>query len=95
MSSLQILLVNAINTFFYLLEILFLVRIFLSFFGMGPNSMIGNIVYRMTEPIIAPVRAMVDRSPLGGGVVLDFTYIFALILLSLVKGILTGIIMMF
>lgn len=84
----EALLVTALGYFFYLLEILIFVRIILSWFPMGYNSSIGRFLYNMTEPILGPVRDMVDKSPLGGGYGLDFSPIFALILMRLVQSLL-------
>lgn len=84
----EALLVQAIGLFFYFLEILIFVRIILSWFPMGYNSAIGRFLYNMTEPILGPVRDMVNRSPLGGGFGLDFSPIFALILMRLVQTLL-------
>ena len=54
------------------------------------------LVYNITEPILGPVRDMVDRSPLGGGYGLDFSPIFALILMKLVQTLLiSGVQMIF
>ena len=92
----EALLVQAIGLFFYFLEILIFVRIILSWVRPGYNSGIGRFLYTMTEPILGPVRDMLDRSPLGGGYGLDFSPIFALILMRLVQTLLiSGVQMIF
>ena len=92
----EALLVTALGYFFYVLEILIFVRILLSWFPMGYNSAIGRFLYTMTEPILGPVRDMVNKSPLGGGYGLDFSPIFALILMRLVQTLLiSGVQMIF
>ncbi len=90
MSEIQTLLISAIGVFFYVLELLIFVRILLSWIplGFGYNSGIGRLLYNLTEPILGPVRSMVDKSPLGGGMGLDFSPIFALILMRLVQSLL-------
>ena len=90
MNSIQTLLISAIGVFFYVLEILIFVRILFSWllFGIG-------LLYQLTEPILGPVRNMVDKSPLGGGMGLDFSPIFALILMRLVQTLLVAAIRMF
>ena len=92
----EALLVQAIGLFFYFLEILIFVRIILSWLPMGYNSGIGRFLYTMTEPILGPVSDMVNKSPLGGGFGLDFSPIFALILMRLVQTLLiSGVQMIF
>ncbi|MBQ3032639.1 MAG: YggT family protein [Anaerotignum sp.] len=90
----EALLVQAIGLFFYFLEILIFVRILLSWFVRGYNSAIGRFLYNMTEPILGPVREMVNKSPLGGGYGLDFSPIFALILMRLVQTLLIAAVQM-
>ena len=85
----EVLLVRAISLFFVFLEYMIFARIILSWVRIGYNSSI-------TEPILGPVRDMVDRSPLGGGYGLDFSPIFALILMKLVQTLLiSGVQMIF
>ena len=92
----EALLVQAIGLFFYFLEILIFVRIILSWVCLGYNSSIGRFLYNMTEPILGPVREMLYKSPLGGGIGLDFSPIFALILMRLVQTLLiSGVQMIF
>ena len=95
MNSIQALLISAIGVFFYVLEILIFVRILFSWLPFGYNSSIGRLLYQLTEPILGPVRNMVDKSPLGGGMGLDFSPIFALILMRLVQTLLVAAIRMF
>jgi len=43
-------------------------------------------VYRLTEPVLAPIRKIIQRSPLGGpGMIIDFSAIFALLLIFLLR----------
>ena len=85
---------HAVDIFFYLLEMLILVRILLSWIGGYQGGSVMRLLYNLTEPILQPVRNMVDKSPLGGGVGLDFSPVFALILLRLVKALLMALIQM-
>lgn len=94
MENLQVLLLRAVDMFFYLLEILIFVRIILSWIVGYRDGSVMRLIYNLTEPILQPVRNMVDKSPLGGGVGLDFSPIFALILLRLVKTLLMALISM-
>ena len=92
----EVLLVRAISLFFVFLEYMIFARIILSWVRIGYNSSIGSFLYNITEPILGPVIDMVDRSPLGGGYGLDFSPIFALILMKLVQTLLlSGVQMIF
>ena len=85
---------HAVDIFFYLLEMLILVRILVSWIVGYQGGSVMRLLYNLTEPILQPVRNMVDKSPLGGGVGLDFSPVFALILLRLVKALLMALIQM-
>ena len=92
----EALLVQAIGLFFYLLEMLIFVRIILSWLPIGYNNPIVRFLYTMTEPILGPARDMLAKSPLGGGYGLDFSPVFALILMRLVQTLLiSGVQMIF
>lgn len=94
MENIQFLLMKAVDLFFYVMELLIFGRIILSWLPLGFNNPIGQFLYNMTEPILGPCRRMLDKSPLGGGMMLDFSPIIALILMMLAKQLLFGLITM-
>ncbi len=89
----QQLLIHAIEVFFRLLYFLIFIRILLSWLPGLNQSAVGHLLYQLTEPILGPVRQMVDRSPIGGGMMLDFSPIIALFLMNIVEVILTSAVM--
>ncbi len=92
----QILLSRAIDVFFQVLEWLIFIRIILSWIPLfGINNPVGRFIYQLTEPILGPCRRMLDKSPLGGGMMLDFSPVIALILMVLVKQLLLGLVAWF
>ena len=87
-------LVDSINTFFWVLRLMLLVRIILSWFPVGLNNKFVSILFSFTEPVLAPVRNMLRRSPLGGpGMVIDFSPLIVIILLELVRNIIVSIVL--
>lgn len=73
---------TTIGYFVNFLDFMIFVRCLLSWIPMGPNP-ISNFIYTITEPILKPIRDMIYRSPLGGpGMMLDFSPIIAMLLLS-------------
>lgn len=81
----QLILIRGVNLFFEFLYFVILARIILSWLPIGRGSAISNLLYSLTEPILGPIRAMIDKSPLGGGMMLDFSPIIALFIMNLVK----------
>lgn len=71
-----------LSYFIDFLDFMIFVRCILSWIPLGSNP-ISNFVYTMTEPILKPIRDLIYRSPLGGpGMMLDFSPIVAMLLLS-------------
>jgi YggT family protein len=77
MEGLIILIELASNIFFVLL----LARIFLPMLGVDPYQPIMQLILRLTEPILAPIRAVLPQS--GG---LDFSPMVAMILLTILQS---------
>ncbi|MEA4815744.1 MAG: YggT family protein [Lachnospiraceae bacterium] len=75
---------KAVDIFFEVIYILIFVRIILSWISL-PNNSFSSLIYSLTEPILGPVRRMLNRSPLGGGMMLDFSPIIALFFMNIAK----------
>lgn len=88
----QILLIQTVNTFFKLLEFLILARVILSWIPIGRNNSLVQLLYTLTEPILSPIRSLLDKSPLGG-MMLDFSAWFAVILLYFVQMLVISLLM--
>ncbi len=95
MSTIQILLGKGIHYFFSFLELMIFIRIMLSWIPIiGHDNPIGRFIHQVTEPILGPCRRMLDKSPLGGGMMLDFSPIIALILMGLAAQLLNGLVIL-
>ncbi|HCT65325.1 MAG TPA: YggT family protein [Lachnospiraceae bacterium] len=90
----QSLLLNSIEIFFKLIYFLIFIRIILSWLPGLNQSSLGVFIYNITEPILGPVRHMIDKSPIGGGMMLDFSPIIALFLMNIVSMVLKSIVTM-
>lgn len=88
----QILLIQTVTTFFKLLEFLILARVILSWIPIGRNNSVVQLLYALTEPILYPIRSLLDKSPLGG-MMLDFSAWFAVMLLYFVERIIISLLL--
>lgn len=76
------------NTIFNILYFLLIARIILSWFAVNPYNEIVQILYKITDPILAPFR----RLPLQiGGI--DFSPIVAFLALWFVRNFVVGILL--
>jgi YggT family protein len=78
---------QVLNLFFWVLYILLLIRILLSWVSAGRSSQLAELVFNLTEPFLAPLRRLVQASPLGGSMQFDFSPLIAFIILSFFQNI--------
>jgi YggT family protein len=71
---------------FSILYFLLVIRIILSWFGVNPYNEIVQVLFRITEPILAPFR----RLPLQIGMI-DFSPILAFMVLWFLRDFIVGV----
>jgi len=82
-----IILMQAISYFAQFIQILIFIRIILSWIPIGRDSAFVRLVYTITEPLLAPIRNLVAKSPLGGpGMMLDFSPLILMLLVHFVSN---------
>ena len=80
----------ALGLLFRIIDSLILIRVILSFFPTLQSSRISYFIYQMTEPVLAPCRAILDKLGLGMGM-FDFSPILALLLLNILQRLIYAI----
>lgn len=96
MQGITLLIAIAVNKLISLIDALIFIRAILSFFPIKRNNPIIRILYTLTEPVLAPIRQLLAKSPLGGpGMMLDFSPVLAFILLEVIRNVLISLIAMF
>lgn len=71
-----------------LLQIAMLVRAVLSWFPAGSGSVIGELAYTITEPVIAPVRRFLERFPAIRNFPFDISFLITFLLISMLSAVL-------
>lgn len=79
-------LIRAVSIFVQFMNIVILVRCLLSWLPISHNNPFSQLVYLLSEPILAPIRDMVNKSPIGGGG-LDFSPVFAVLFLNVAQSV--------
>lgn len=74
------------NMIFNIVYFLLVIRIILSWFGINPYNEIVQIIFRITDPVLAPFR----RLPLQAGFV-DFSPILAFMALWFLRSFIVGV----
>ena len=81
------LLLNAIDWLIYIIELAIFARILLSWIPISRDNPLVKLIYQLTEPILAPIRRLVEKSSIGSGMMFDFSPIIAILLIELVRRI--------
>ena len=67
---------------FQIVNLLIFVRVIISWLPIDKHNPIVGFLYQITEPILAPVRNLIQRSSVGGGMMIDFSPIVVLLLIN-------------
>lgn len=78
---------DAVNILFTVMEYAILVRVFISWIPMPRDNQFMRILYQVTEPILGPVRSIMNRSSFVANSMIDFSPIVAFLLISVVRNI--------
>ncbi len=76
---------KALITLLFIIEILLFIRAILSWFPGAGITKFGTIIYQVTEPILAPFRRMVSRSVIQGNIMIDLSFVVAILIIELTK----------
>jgi YggT family protein len=77
---------RVIDLVFWLLNLAILLRVLFSWINPDPGNAVVHLIYRITEPILAPLRRYIP--PFAG---LDITPMIALLLMELLHRLLIGL----
>ena len=72
-------------------ELLFIVRAILSWFPMMELGGIMDVIYSVTEPVLAPIRSVLFKIPFLQNFPLDFSVIVAFIFIDVIRALILQI----
>ena len=72
------------------IEFVILIRVILSWIPLDRNNLIVKIIYALSEPLLYPIRQLLKKSPLGDGMMLDFSPIILMFILIFLQRILAA-----
>lgn len=75
---------QALGVLIRLVDVLIILRILLSFLPNLRASRFAEFIYQMTEPILAPCRALLDKLGLGMGM-FDFSPLLAYLVMRIIE----------
>ena len=68
-----------------LLQLLMMIRAILSWIPMDEDNQINTFLYAVTEPVITPVRMLLDKLGWFEGMPIDMAFFITFILLSMLE----------
>jgi YggT family protein len=83
---------RSLEILFNFVEILIIVRVFMSIFRISLDNSIGKIIYELTEPILLPARMLLNKLGLDRGMI-DFSPWIAILLLRIIYSVIMRILM--
>ena len=89
----RLMIYQAVGIVFTVIELSILIRAFLSWLPIPRESRFVILLYQFTEPILAPIRSLIQRSSFGRNMMFDFSPIIALILLTILRNIIMNLIL--
>lgn len=81
---------KSLDILFNIIEILIVVRVFMSIFRISLDNVIGKIIYELTEPILTPAKVLLNKLGLDRGMI-DFSPWIAILLLRVIYSIIIRI----
>lgn len=82
---------KSFEMFIRIIDFIILIRVLLSWIPINRDNTIVRIVYGVSEPFLQPIRKLLNKSPLGSGMMLDFSPIILLLLLQMIQMILYSV----
>lgn len=84
-------LIKAVDVLFKIMEYAILARVLITWLPIPRDNQIIRLLYQITEPILGPVRNIVNKSALGRNMMIDFSPVIAFLIIGLVRNIIIEI----
>lgn len=82
---------QVLNAFIYVLMMLMFARAISSWFVKDLSNPIIKFLFEVTEPMISPVRNLLQKMGIGGGM-FDFSFIIVYLILIVLQEVVVGLI---
>lgn len=83
---------KTISIVFSIIEFAILARVLISWLPVPKENNLIRLLYMITEPILAPIRGLIERSSFGRNMMFDFSPIAAFLLIGIVRNIVLSLI---
>ena len=86
--------ISSVQYFAMFLRFVIFARVIMSWLPNMRGGVFGQLLYALSEPILGPVRKLLQKTPLGGpGMMLDFAPIASFLLLWFAETLIIGLLL--
>ena len=86
--------IRAVQYFATFLQFLILARVIMSWLPNMRGSAVGQFLFALSEPILGPVRKLLQKTPLGGpGMMLDLAPIASFLIILFSERLIIGVLL--
>lgn len=78
---------RTLGILFTIIEFAILARVIISWLPVQRGNKLIALLYQVTEPILAPIRSLIERSSFGRNLMFDVSPIIAFLLIGLIRNI--------
>ena len=86
--------ISAIDLVLRIIEYAILARVIISWLPISRDNQIIRLLYQITEPILAPIRGIIQRSAISRNMIIDFSPLIAFLLIRLIRNMLIRLLLM-
>ncbi len=76
---------RAVDILLAVIEFVIFARVIVSWLPIPRDNQLIRLLYQLTEPILGPIRSLVQKSAIGGNTMLDFSPIIAWLIIRVIR----------
>lgn len=78
---------TAVNYLLLIIQYAVLGRALVSWLPISKDNKLIKLLFQITEPILAPIRNLIERSSKGKSLMIDFSSLIAFIIIGIIRSI--------
>lgn len=82
---------RTVDLFFNILMLAIFIRAIISWLPVSRDNNLVRLLYQITDPILTPIRTLIERSSFGKNMMIDFSPVIAFLVIGLIKNIVLSI----
>lgn len=76
---------RAIDILLAIIEFVIFARVIVSWLPISRDNQLIRVLYQLTEPILGPIRTLLQKSAIGGNTMIDFSPIIVWLIIRVIR----------